>query len=680
MAWGPVRIAIVAGGSDGRAAVERRVRERGFDVAVWQDFLTAIASPQRTIFDFETRADESVTDLGAWKYAAQSSNEILCVAWSSRPHERPGRMLVAHNTAFEQAHCERHIPGFTIDLSEWSCTASRARRLALPGNLEGACNVLRTKHRKSVEGHRVMLQVCQPRPTWANRKDGPKWFDDAERLAVNAIYCGEDILAERDLDDTLPELPPFERRVWEQIERGNRRGLALDVALLDAMEPLIAGEDERVLAGLQAMIGENIDRFLTSPAKVREFCASRGARLADLRKETVEAFLSAHRSGERALDPIVVAVLEGRQIVGKSSNAKIPAMRARLQPDGFARDYAIYHGAHTGRQTGAAVNPLNMPKPYKGYDQEKVIPLLMARDRATLDALRVSPSVAVSASLRGVITAPPGRKLVVGDYKTIEPCVTFALAQQWDAVHTLRTGGDIYCETGEGIFPYKITKSKETEKERALLKALVLGCNYGLGEDAFCDRVLADPMTAALGEDLIRRAHGGYRKRYQKVPELWRGVENAAKAAIRTPHQRFEYGKVNFIFDGYWLVSVLPSGRPLFYPNASLQPGKFADEVAYEGRMRGGGWGLVRAYGGSWVENLSQPISRDITMEDKLECESRYGWHVPLDVYDEIVAEADENDEQALDKLYAVMCRPREWMPEIPISAEGFVAKRYRKE
>ena len=30
---------------------------------------------------------------------------------------------------------------------------------------------------------------------------------------------------------------------------------------------------------------------------------------------------------------------------------------ARLQADGFARDYAIYHGAHTGRQTGIAVNP-----------------------------------------------------------------------------------------------------------------------------------------------------------------------------------------------------------------------------------------------------------------------------------------------------------------------------------
>jgi len=79
-------------------------------------------------------------------------------------------------------------------------------------------------------------------------------------------------------------------------------------------------------------------------------------------------------------------------------------------------------------------------------------------------------------------------------------------------------------------------------------------------------------------------------------------------------------------------------------------------------------------------ENLAQAISRDITMEDKLECERRYGWHVPLDVYDEIIAECDENDTEAVEKLYAVMRRPRTWLPEIPIFADGgHILSRYRK-
>ena len=673
--WGPVRIAIKCGGSEGRAAVERRVREKGFLVHHWDDFLHDLTLPNRTLFDFETRADESVSDLGAWKYAAQPSNEILCVGWTSKPAEK--RTLVCHNTAFEQAHCERHIPGFVLDPTEWSCTASRARRLGIPGNLEGACKVLRTPNQKSMEGHGIMLQCCQPRPTYSRNPALGKWFDDPDRLAANAVYCGQDIFAERDLDDLLPELPPHEREIWLQVERGNRRGLALDAALLNAMAPMVAGEDERVLNELRAMVGD-VDTFLTSPAKVRDFCAGRGVHLPNLQKETVLSVLEAHRTGRKIIDPIVVKVLEGRQIVGKSSNAKIPAMLARLQPDGFARDYAIFHGAHTGRQTGAAVNPLNLPKPYKGYDQEKVVGQILRNDLSGLAKDRVSPTLAVSASLRGTIIAPAGKQLVIGDYSVIEPCVTFTLAGQWDAVKILREKGDIYCDMASSVYGRHVTK--ENKAERALGKALVLGCGYGLGADMFFVRSQNDPDLVKVDEKVIRTAHGGYRVRFNKIKPLWEGIEAAAKESLRVPHTRFAYGVVSYVFDGWWLIATLPSGRSLFYPNARIQPGKYNDELVYEGRLMGGGWGDVRTWGGSLVENLAQSISRDITMEDKLECERRYGWHIPLDVYDEIVAEADENDPHAKEKLEAVMCRSRPWLPEIPISAEVFTAKRYRKE
>lgn len=680
MAWSPVKVAILCGGADGRATIEQKVRERGFDTAEATEFLKALASPLRTVFDFETRCDISVVDVGAWKYAFHPSNEVLCVAWTSRPSNSGYPEYVAHNTGFEQAHCLRHIPNFQLIPEQWSCTASRARRLGIPGALEGACNVMRTVHRKSVEGHRVMLQVSQPRPAFTNRGSGAKWFEDAERLATNAVYCAEDIFAERDLDDVLPELPEFERRVWLQVEKGNRRGLRLDVDLIEHMEHLIAGEEDRILSELRQPVelgGTGVPTFsLTAPEQIREFCARCGTHLPDLKKETVEFVLAGHRSGQRPVHYLVAKVLEGRQIVGKSSNAKLPAMRDRLQEDGYARDYAIYHGAHTGRQTGSAVNPLNMPKPYKGYNQEKMVELIRARDREGIEAARSAVTTAVSATLRGTIIAPPGKRLVVGDYSSIEPCVTFTLAGQWDAVEILRNRGDLYCEMASAVFERPITK--KDEKERALGKALILGCTYGLGADAFIVRLKMDGLD--VPEDLARRAHGVFRTRFPEVKRLWSGLEEAAKSAIREPHARFAYSKISYVFDGYWLVMTLPSGRPFYYPNASLQPGKYQDELCYEGRTRAGSWGTVRTWGGSCVENASQSISRDITMEDKLECERRYGWHVPLDVYDEIVAEADEHDPDALEKLYAVMRRPRAWLPEIPIHAEGYMAHRYRKE
>lgn len=671
---------------------------------------------RRIVFDFETRCDVSVLDVGAWKYARHPSNEILCVSWRVREDNEQGPVLtaiacpgsegraaverrvrdagfivapygdfalwlaasdvwVAHNIGFELAHLARHFPDALKAAAHLSCTASRSRRLGIPGALEGACNVMRTPHRKSVEGHRVMLQVSQPRPRWNSTQEGPKWFDDADRLSATAIYCAQDILAECDLDERLPELSAHEYAIWRQVEDANRRGLKFDVDLLDAMEPLLGDSNAATLAEVRALTGDP-NFSLTAVQAVRDFCGQRGVYLENLQKETVDSVLTRHRTGARVVDPLVIKVLEGRQTVGKSSNAKLPAMRDRLEDDGFARDYSIYFGAHTGRQTGAKVNPLNMPKPYKGYDQEVVLDAIRRSDVAKLEALRVSPALAVSASLRGTLVAPEGKKFVIGDYKTIEPCCIFTLAGQWDAVEIIRNHGDIYCDLGPHIFGRAITKADK--QERDLCKKVVLGCGYGLGFDMFLVKMRMEGVE--LAEDLLRRAHGSYRLRFDRVVPLWNGLGAAAVSATRTPHTRYKYGPVSYIFDGYWLVCELPSGRPFYYPNARLQPGKYSDELVYDGRTRTGGWGDVRTWGGSLLENCAQSISRDITMEDKLETQRRYGWHVPLDVYDEIVAECPEDEANAFEKLYAVMARERAWLPGMPIDAEGFVAKRYRKE
>lgn len=627
--WGPVFIAIKEGGSDGRAAIERRLRERGCHVAAWAEFEAAL-----------TRAS----------------------------------VLVSHNSEFEEAILEHKLPHLFRADAHWSCTASRARRLSLPGGLEGACNAMRTPNRKSAEGHVSMMQVSQPRPAWRINGSGSEYFDDADRLADCAHYCVLDTAAERDLDDVLPELSDLEYAVWCQIKRANRRGLRLDVELISAMEKMVEGNEETVMAELRVLTGDP-NFSLTAPAVVRDFCAGRGVHLPDLRKETVEGFLASAMNRARPVDPVVLRVLEGRQSVGKSSNAKLPAMRDRLEEDGYARDFTIFFGAHTGRQTGSKINPLNMPRSWKGYNQASVLDLILRHDLRGIEKLRVTPATAVSASLRGVIIAPEGKVFAIGDYKAIEPCVLFTLAGQRDAVEILRNKGDIYCEMASSVYGRHITE--ENKQERQFGKLLILGLGYGMGADKFLLQIKREGLD--VSEDFGRAAHGIYRTRFPKVKELWDGVGAAVKAAIRNPGRRFAYGVISYIFDGYWLVAMLPSGRGMFYPNAALMPGKYDDDITYDGRQMGGGWGTVRTWSGSLVENLCQAISRDITVEDKLELERRYGWHVPLDVYDEIVAEADEADPHAKEKLEAVMNRSRPWLPEVPVSAECFTAKRYEK-
>jgi DNA polymerase len=680
-------------------------------------------SETRIIRDYELRSEVSVVDVGARRYAADPSTEILCMSWRVKRAGAWGDPLVAigvggsdgraavenrvraagwriatfddyrrdfaeaevvaaHNSGFEAAIEDYLLPDVAaMRLARWdTCTASRARRLSLPGGLEDACRVLRTPHQKSSDGHAVMLQCSQPRPTWVARKTGPKWFEDAERLAKTAVYCAQDILAECDLDDYLPELSPTERQYWLHTEHMNRRGVPLDVPLIDAMSAAVAYEQEHALARIAQITGD-ADFSLTNPAAIIEFCKKRGLWLTDLRKETVEATLRQHDDGARAIDEAAKLILElRRDIGGKSSVAKLPAMRRTVMSDSRTRDFAIYHQAHTGREQSERINLKNLPVPYNGFDQDKVIDFLM---RGDLDALhrsqKVSASTAVSAALRGVIVPGAGKKLVVGDYKSIEPCFYFTLIRQWDVVGILARAESLYIDFGRSAYNRELDKKADL-REYKTCKETVLGCGYGLGKTRFNSYLAM--KGCVLPQDETDRLHEAYHRRFA-VRGAWNGLEAAAKAAMRNPGTFYDYNGVQYVFDGWWLVCVLPTGRPFYYPNARLMPGRYDDEITYEGWMRidgrPAGWGDVRTWGGKLLENVTQAVCRDIMEADQQEIERLDGWEMFLTVYDEMVASAPKDDPYAKDRMKLIMERRRDFMPEMPILSEIEEMPRYRK-
>ena len=674
----------------------------------------------RMVLDGETRCDISVVDVGPHKYFADPSNEVLCMGWRlndgspakvwiliggadgraavERRVRESGRVVatkqdfvddwrragvkVAHNAEFEICMMARHMPELSPREQYWSCTASRARRLGLPGSLGDACRVLKTPHQKSVEGHNVMLSVSQPRPVWRNNPALPKHFDDAERLSKTAIYCVDDILAESDLDLYLPELPPQERLYWEQTTRCNHRGIRLDRPLIEAMSTVIERSGAAIMEDVRRIAGPDFE--LTNVNAIKSFCADRGVYLDDLRAATVAAKLDAHVSGARKLPEDVVTILRGRQEAGgKSSNAKLVSMAGRMMDDDRTRDTTIYHGAHTGRITGSGINVLNLPRPYKGFDQDFVIDCLQKHDLVELrKEQKVAPAVAVSAAIRGVIVPSKGKRFVIGDYASVEPCCLFTIAQQWDAVEILRNKGNIYIEFGKGFYGRTLDKEKDLGAY-TLVKSTVLGCGYGLGADNFVAKLQAEGVD--LPEHEIRRAHGAYRERFPQVKALWDGIGQAMKDAIAYPGRYWSYNGIHFFCDGYWLTCTLPSGRALYYPNARLQPGKFSEEVVYEGWMRidgrPAGWGDVRTWGARTVENICQAICRDVMMEDELEVEALPGWNMIMEVYDELVAECPDDvpPGKALKVLLGIMSQPPKWLPMMPVRAEGIEATRYRK-
>lgn len=332
----------------------------------------------------------------------------------------------------------------------------------------------------------------------------------------------------------------------------------------------------------------------------------------------------------------------------------------------------------------AGVNVLNLPKPYKDFDQNFVIDCLLNHKLAELrSAQKVQPAVAASAALRGVIIPSEGKRFAIGDYSSVEPCCLFTIARQWNAVEALRAKKNIYIEFGKQLYGRTIDKHNEV-KDYTLCKGVILGAGYGLGADNFVVKLQAEGASATEAE--IRRAHGAYREIYSQVPKLWNGIGEAMKEAIRYPGRWFAYNDIPWFCDGYWLTVTLPGGRALHYPNARLQPGKFSDEVVYEGWMRVDGrpvgWGDVRTWGARAVENLCQAICRDVMAEDELEVEALPGWQMVMTIYDELVAEfpASLPDGDGIKAMLGIMNNSPLWLPAMPVRAEGFEAARYRKD
>ena len=158
---------------------------------------------------------------------------------------------------------------------------------------------------------------------------------------------------------------------------------------------------------------------------------------------------------------------------------------------------------------------------------------------------------------------------------------------------------------------------------------------------------------------------------------LWYELGKHAKNAIRYPGGVFAYKKVAFRRDGWLLQMRIPSGRTLCYLSPEIVP------VEINGRQREEIWYLNnkgnrdKLYGGKLTENLTQAVARDLLANAIFNVEAR-GYRVVLHVHDELVAEVPEGF-GSVEELCDLMCRLPPWADGLPLKAEGWRGKRYRK-
>lgn len=550
--------------------------------------------------DFETRSRANIKKTGAERYALDPSTSMLCLAWAfgdepevdaipfwENPaprlieHVKAGRPVWAHNAAFELAiwnyclHARAPHIWPRLEPSQTYCTMAQAHMMALPGDLASLAEVLRIADQKDDAGKQLMLKLSKP-----DKRSGD-FLDPAEDMPRLIEYCKQDVRAERGAGKHLVMLPELERRLWVLDHTINNRGVPIDV---ESVRRLVAvAQDERVRINDDVAFETMGD--VSSANKVKaliQFLRDNDIETETLKAADISRLLAGDIKSEAARK-----VLELRDEARKTSAKKLDAMLARLCPDETCKGVHQFMGAgNTGRWAGRGVQTQNLKRTPKTFKVEDVVEWTKRDDGADMVRYWYGSVIdAVSLSVRGMIRAPAGRKLIANDYSNIEGRVL-----AWYAGETWKLEAFRDFDNGVGHDLYKVAYGRSFGKdpadvnddERQIGKVQELALGYQGGVGAFASMAINYGIRVVKDDDETRGAKNtltesqtqdikrAWRKAHPNVEKSWHLTEEAAINAVRHRGSVFRAGPVAYRVSGNYLMCRLPSGRCLFYAGPSI--------------------------------------------------------------------------------------------------------------
>ena len=652
--------------------------------------------------DIETYSEINVNKVGVYRYARHPSTEILCLAWAigSGPINiwktaegekiplqlkqyvsNPENQLTAHNAQFERVLLNGN-PGRAIgfpktDTSRWYCTAAKAAYHALPRSLDNAARALRCR-RKDQGGKFVMHALSKPKkPTQKDSSTRYLACSYPEKFQELYDYCIGDVAVEREIDHALPALPPFERAVYLMDQEINERGVCIDQEMVLNISRLAEVQAQDLTRLFNDLTGLNP----TQTTAFFKWLKTQGYSYPDTTASTIDMAL---KESQEEITPEAIKALKIRRVANKSSIAKYQAIVRVCNPvEGTTRIQGslLYHGASTGRWTGKFFQPHNLPRGSFKSDREigNAIQAVNTGDIDFVRSLYPSPNEVFSSLLRSVIVPPPDKSLVVSDFASIEARVLGWIAREPGYTETFIRKEDLYCNLATKIYGYTVTK--DHGEERFLGKTGILALGYGMGLVKFIATCLGYGMK--VPDELLERALDTYRKTYKNIVKFWYAVEGKAIEAVQD-RKIVHLNGLSFAYHDQFLKIKLPSGRSLHYPKPFMK-----DKETPWGEMRPAlhflgensmtrQYSVQNTYGGKLVENIVQAISRDLLCCALHRVNTHPNYDVVLHVHDEVIAVASP-DKVDIDEFESLMVQLPKWAKGLPMAAECWSGKRYKK-
>ena len=665
--------------------------------------------------DLETYSAVSIGAAGSYRYILDPSFEILLFAysldgmpvevidvasgqviplWLKNALKNPLYIKHAYNAAFEWFALSKYLGQLPPD--QWRDTMLHALYCGYPASLDAAGKAmgLPEDKKKLATGKALIRYFCVPcKPSNANgnrtrnlpRHDPAKWTLFKE-------YNGQDVVTEMEIDRRLSAfpVPAFVQKQWETDLLMNARGVAADMDMVSGALVIGATVKSQLMGEARQLSGLDNPNSIKQLARWLTDATDSDAEITSVTKETVATMLKQPQPAN------VQRMLEIRQELGKTSTKKYDALETCIADDGRVRGLLQFYGANrTGRWAGRLVQVQNLPRTYTH-------PLPPARqlvkDR-NIDGLRLmygSINDTLSQLIRTAFVATPGNVLIDADFSAIEARVISWLAGQEWRLEVFRTHGKIYEASASQMFHVPIEKIKKGNPEYALRqrgKVAELALGYQGGVSAM-RRMDTGHNLDDLSDDEVKGIVDRWRETNSMIRDLWNIVDSAAVTVITNGGAQTIRSEttdavitlaceLDVITGTRYMTILLPSGRKLYYPSPEIGVNRWGNpSVSYMGQNQTTKrWERVETYGGKLVENIVQAIARDC-LAIAIENLEAQGLHVVFHIHDEVVIDtpAWADEDTMLDTVTKIMTKPIPWAQALPLNADGWVDKFFKKD
>ena len=727
--------------------------------------------------DVETYSEVDLKDAGICRYAEHESTQLNCLGWAvddgpinlwipfdDVPQEiidgvstqRPGVIIhpgsgmphylqaiwadpkTAHNAQFERvimngaAGKKLRLPTTAID--SWTCTAAKVAAAGLPRALGDAAKALGTAA-KDDAGRISMLQLSKLRkPTKADPSTRWTFQNAPEKWIAMLVYNIDDVQAEREIDQAVPDLDANEQRLYELDQKINERGWLVDLKAVNDILFVVEQYKETLAKRCAELTYDWLSEEGLKPTqreKIADWVRAQGyTKLIDMTAETIKWAIK-----DETMPANVQEVLKIYSTYNAKSVSKLQAMLDAVCADGRLRGMFMFYGAATGRWSSLIVQLQNMMRPVI-KDPNTAIDAFASRD---LDLIRflypdVDPMKVAGSCIRGCLISSPGTDLVFPDYSGIEDRVNaWFFDEEWvlDAYrdYDAGKGRHLYSITACRTFGIDLDTFNDEDPRRQFGKVQRLALGYEGGAAAFATMAetygidleqmsetvlpLLPPEaldhaawmqknhpTSGMAEEVAAAANGLkylWRKQHPRIVQGWKDLKEAAEKAVEfegqvfwLPNKRIAF-KVEVYKGRKWLSMRLPSGRKIKYYNPSWTPPRESERwlngelvpITIPGFMEYWGidtytrqWMKLQTYGGKLDENADQGFSRDLLCNAMLALDME-GYEIVGSEHDKAILQVGPGD--LVGRIKELMLAQPAYAAGLPLATDGKRMKRYGK-